>query len=105
MKEKTYRRGEYVVLLASCDGGNIWKDEMPINYIFKLKNDYNKFNFSIELDIQGSTSNGWTIGNSDYYNKLKIRLATLSEKQAYIKNNGPLHIDDVKAQVDEYEMY
>lgn len=107
MEQEVYKKGEYVVLLASCDGGNCWHDEMPINHVYKLRNKCNKLKFNVELDIRGSKFNGWAVTN--YNSKLRLRLATFSEKQAYIKNKGPLHmVETLEVEVqtlDNYQMY
>lgn len=88
-----YSKGQYVVLLASCDGSNQWHDSMPINFCYKLAKNADINMFYPEKDITGSTTNGWfvTPGGS-YESLLSMRLATYTEARQYQKLDKPFDI-------------
>ena len=107
MKKINYKKGEYVVLLAGCNGNDTWRDEFPIYHVFRLKEDATNIKFYPELDILGNKQNGWKGGNPGIYektSKMRIRIATVQEYRAYIKNKGPISIDDLES-IDNYQMY
>ena len=85
--------GAYVVLLSTCDGDpDLWGKSIPINHVYKLRQKSSSLNFLIEKDMADSTTNGWKNGVKGYSSKLKLRLATKSEKHAYEANGGPVSI-------------
>lgn len=97
-----FKKGDYVVLLAGCDGGDTWPNSIPINHCYQLREDGDIFNFFIELDIKGSKSNSWylsesSINSSDDTNKkLKMRAATVDEIMTYQILERPFHIKHTK---------
>lgn len=89
-----FKKGDYIVLLTSCDGGNCWSNSIPVNHVYKLKEDYDKKHFYPELDINGSKNNGWhtTKNDNEYKSRMTARAATAEEIAAYDKENKPVHI-------------
>ncbi len=94
--EKKFKKGDYVVLLAGCSGGNTWAGCIPINHCYKLVKDYDLFNFQIELDTQGSRTNGWISKNKSYPSKLEVRAATKEEIEHYEKIKKPYNVSILK---------
>lgn len=91
-----FKKGDYVVLLSTCTGEDIWDDSMPINYVYKLRENCYKNSFHVEKDIQRNLSNGWSCSTlSSNLNKLKFRLATAEEIYIYNLNDKPFPISDL----------
>ena len=95
------KKGEYVVLLSSCDGQNCWKNSMPENYCYKLKEDSYIDYFIIELDTKGSSTNGWTC-NKEFDSKLNLRYATTKEIAKYDKLGNPFKVTNKKVKPEDY---
>lgn len=92
-------KGDYVVLLTGSNGGDTWKSSIPINHVYKLRADADVYNFFIEKDVRGSTSNGWN--GCGLNGKLTFRPATQREIETYNKNNRPCKLE----KEDIYEIY
>lgn len=90
MKYINFKKGDYVVLLASCKGDNIWNDSLPINYIYKLREDMHEKNFMVERDRKGNRDNGWSVVAENYESQLDARLAFPAEIEAYEMAKGPI---------------
>lgn len=87
-----FKKGDYVVLLKSCNGENCWNDQIPENYCYKLSEDSHKHDFYVELDCNGSCNNGWYSTNRDYDSKLELRYASMLEIEYYNKTNSPFDV-------------
>jgi hypothetical protein len=89
-----FKKDDYVVLLSTANGVDTeWEDELPINHVYQLREDSNAFRFRVLIDNKGSTSNGWSIDlPNDKHNKLKLRLATDTEKYSYMHKGGPCEV-------------
>lgn len=84
--------GSYVVLLASCNGGNCWSN-MPINHCYKLRNESATNRFYPEVDAKRNTSNGWRYSGTDNsVLKLKLRAATPKEIAEYDRLGKPFDV-------------
>lgn len=77
-------KGTYVVFTIGADVSA----SMPINTVFKQRKDYHYL--CPELDIKGSSTNGYT---GSQFKSSFWRKATPTEAVAYDANNGPVHID------------
>lgn len=91
MEKTEFKKGDYVVLLASCDGGNCWKSSIPINYCYKLRDNYDNHHFYPELDNKGSDTNGWSASYT-YDSKMKVRAATAEEISEYKRLGKPYDV-------------
>lgn len=91
----TFKAGDYVVLLKGCTGGNSWSSSMPINHCYKLKKNYDKYNFFPEIDIEGSNENGWR-GRPDFNSLMEVRAATQKESDYYKRYNIPFDINKIE---------
>ena len=94
-----FKKGEYVVLLAGCNGGNTWKSNIPINHIYCLREDSHSEYFKVDKDINGSTTNGWSsenYGSGSGGSKLELRLATEQEIAMFKDNDGPCDVTTYK---------
>lgn len=87
-----FKKGEYVVLISSCTGTNVWNDCLPENYCYKLREDSHSLQFYVELDILNNKDNGWSCSNGYSDNKLKLRKATEEEINEYNRLNKPYNI-------------
>lgn len=101
MKEELFLKGDYVVLLASCDGGDCWQPTIPINHCYRLTKNYKPNSFMIDRDMRGLESNGWSASN--YPSKLKVRRATSDEIETYNRLGKPFKVSDVV--YESYEIY
>lgn len=99
MKEILFKNGKYVVLLADCTGGDYWSPAIPINHVYRLKEDASLLRFHIEKDMKGSTGNGWNA--RDYPSKLSLRAAYPQEIEAYERIGGPCKASTIF----NYEIY
>jgi len=91
MDKNKFKKGDYVVLLASCDGGNCWESSLPINYCYRLRDNSNSHNFNVMLDVTDSSTNGWG-ANDSYDSKLNIRAATIKEIGEYDRLGRPYNV-------------
>jgi len=101
-----YIKGDYVVLLTTCDGNpTVWKGQLPINYVYKLREDFDWYCFLPEKDIRRFEDNGWTISNSEEgkieCGKMTVRAATPYEIEDYIRAGKPVKANQIRA----YEIY
>lgn len=87
-----FKKGDYVVLLSSCDGKNCWKGQFSENFCFKLSEDCDDiFSIQIECDESGSL-NGWhavSDVSNEGINKLELRFATNREIHEYDRLGKP----------------
>lgn len=65
MNKAYFKKGEYVVLLASCDGMNCWSS-IPINHVYRLAEDCFNFKFYVEKNIKGSWD-GWSLSRRHHH--------------------------------------
>lgn len=96
MEEQEFKKGDYVVLLHPCSPTALWAS-IPTNYCYKLREDFTKFHFYIEKDVENSISNGWGYiprGPGEAIDKghLKVRAATLEEINEYNRLNQPFDV-------------
>lgn len=108
MNKTDFKKGDYVVLISSCNGNDAWKGQIPEGYCYKLAQDSHVNHFYIELDTNLSKSNGW--GNSEPREdnkKLHLRLATPEEIQDYIDIMRPFKVKVLHPPqiLNEYEIY
>lgn len=98
MEDKNiFPKGTYVVLKQGCVVPNSWGHSIPINNIYVLREDSSNYYFKVELDIQGISSNGWSISSpSHIYNKLVLKKATIKQVIAYEFIGGPCYEDSFK---------
>jgi len=99
-------KGDYVVLLSNCINEiDLWANCMPIDYVYRLRDDFDWNCFRVEKDLNSSTGNGWTISdteeNKESHGKMRVRFATSYEIEDYIRNNGPVKATQIRA----YEIY
>jgi hypothetical protein len=97
MEEQEFKKGDYIVLLHPCALTALWAS-IPINYCYKLRENFTKFHFYIEKDLDNSTSNGWGYiprGPEDAIElgHLKVRAATLEEINEYNRLNQPFDVN------------
>ena len=89
--------GSYVVLLRACSEENQWEPDIPVNYVYRLKETASMYNFMIDLDTNGSKTNGWYLPENsesrNIYNYLKLMPATAEEIRLYEMNGGPIPIN------------
>lgn len=99
-----FKKDEYIVLLAGCDGGDTWPRSLPINHCYKLrKNSYeDKRGFHVILDTNGSDLNGWSCAGK-YDSKLKMRYATPQEIAEYERLGKPFDVTELKSEI--YEIF
>ena len=103
-----YKEGDYIVLLAGCNGKDTW-DSMPINHCYLLKrdsyvNDNGVKGFGVEKDLDGN-GNGWSCYNGyGYRYGLKFRYATQNEIDEYKRLGKPFNITKLP-QEPQYEIY
>lgn len=90
-----FPKGSYVVLLSSSMKGNIWNDSIPEDYCFKLREDSNNKCILLELDINGSKTNGWQTSDKSFKSQLKLRLATKAEQEYYDKIGKPFDVNNI----------
>lgn len=103
--ENEFKKGDYVVLLSTCDGKILWSN-IPINHCYKLTQDSTTYNFMIELDMIGSKTNGWSILYDEIFNKLKLRKATQQEEEMYIQLGKPYDVSIIKEEItNSYLIY
>ena len=95
-----FNAGDYVVLLASCDGKDCWHNAMPINHCYQLRLDSSDLRFYVAMDMNGSTTNGWTGDwqGSHYlilgYSFMRLRKATQKEIDIYLLM-GPFKVPEI----------
>lgn len=91
-----FKKGDYVVLLSTCNGEDIWSHSMPINYVYKLREKCYQNSFYVEKDTKENIGNGWSVGTISYkLDKLECRLATDEEIEVYNLYNKPFPISDI----------
>lgn len=100
MEKNSFAKGDHVVLLSCCRGHNSWKDTLPINYVYRLKEDFTIFNFSVEKDIKNN-SNFWTNFKKTCLSKLEIRKANDLEINLYNFKNKPVNIKYIYSSNEE----
>ena len=88
---ETFKKGDYIVLLTSCNGENCWLHQMPINYCYILNEDYTIYNFNVIKDIE-DRNNGWYSNPDIYMSQLKIRKASLEESMEYDRLKKPFDV-------------
>lgn len=98
-----FEKGDYIVLLSSCDGTNCWMGSIPTDYCYKLSKDSNQYAFSIEEDING-IANGWIGPLEDRLHvgvdKLDMRYATEDEICEYTRLGKPYRVKELKNKED-----
>lgn len=102
LEKNEFKKGDYVVLLTDCDGGNCWSDQIPINYCYKLRKNQNANYFYPELDIRNSKTNGWS--TVPYNSKLKVRQASEEEIAEYDRLGKPYDVSTLNTKLKEDEL-
>jgi hypothetical protein len=89
-----FKADSYIVLLSTCNGNDTeWEDDLPINHVYQLREDSNAFRFRVLIDKKGNTNNGWSVSlPNNSQNKLKLRLATDTERYFYMHKGGPCEV-------------
>jgi len=105
-----FPKGAYVVFLHGPGiNPNPWENIMPINHCYRLRLDSDTFNFHVEKDLSGSTSNGWSKPyNSDGSNYMALRLATHKEISEYERLGGnPFNVTTLSKEeiVNDYSIF
>jgi len=99
-----FKKGDYVILLSSCDGGDCWSS-IPVNYVYKLSSDSDTLCFMIERNKRG-VSDGWSTSPATTLKKLKLRAATWMEIQDYETWNKPCPARVIENEINNiYEIY
>src|SRR5688572_27640095 len=88
-----FKAGTIVVLLSCVRGRNIWAPQIPVNHIYKLREDCTKNKFLVDQDLHGSRRNGWSYYNY-YGSKLEVRRATTAEVYLY-ECKGPIETSPI----------
>lgn len=96
-----FKKGDYVVLLSSCDGKDCWADSMPQNWCYQLRAQSKINQFDVQKDSNGH-SNGWSHHDVSSVNKLLLRAATPAEIQTYKALGKPFYIKPV---TNHYSIY
>ncbi len=97
-----FPKGSYVVLLSTCNGeSGVWGESMPVNYVYQLREDSSTHRFLLVKDALGNSDNGWQVQDKTYDSKLKLRAATLTERDLYRLHNGPVSIFDISKPLSE----
>lgn len=97
-KVNEFKKDDYVVLLAGCDGTNTWPDQIPINYCYRLSKDSyeDERGFGVYISLS-EKRNGWSCTLTRYDNcKLKFRLATKEEIAEYNRLAKPFDVTTLK---------
>ena len=89
------KKGNYVVFL-SVSGKSVpfGYNNLPTDYVYRLKEDFKSNYFLVQKDMNKSISNGYTSNN------IEVRPASSEEIYEYIINDGP-----VPAIVNEFQLY
>jgi hypothetical protein len=97
-----FKKGDYIVCLNTPESE--LETNFPRNYIFKQKIEYTYL--MSELDISGSSSNGWSVIDFSGKNKRgEWRYATPQEIQEYERIGKPYDVTTLIPKEINYEIY
>ncbi len=90
INQTDFKKGDYVVLLASCNGGNCWTS-MPVNHVYKLRLDSSIGCFMVEKD-KNNKENGWSCSYGNNNKLIRLRQASGHEALLYQMEGRPVSV-------------